>query len=148
MSNSLRAHGLQPTRLLRPWYFPGKSTGVGCHCLLLQVYKTMTLLLRYRYSGQQKHTMIVLIYLLLLGDCQLFHLEPVLECLIGKESESEVAQSCPTLRPHGVQPTRLLCPWDFPGNSTGLDCHFLLQGSSRPRDGTQVSRIVDRCFTV
>ena len=28
------SHGLQPTRLLRPWDFPGKSTGVGCHCLL------------------------------------------------------------------------------------------------------------------
>ena len=27
-------HRLQPTRLLRPWDFPGKSTGVGCHCLL------------------------------------------------------------------------------------------------------------------
>ena len=27
-------HGLQPTRLLHPWDFPGKSTGVGCHCLL------------------------------------------------------------------------------------------------------------------
>ena len=25
---------MQPTRLLRPWDFPGKSTGVGCHCLL------------------------------------------------------------------------------------------------------------------
>ena len=23
------------TRHLRPWDFPGKSTGVGCHCLLL-----------------------------------------------------------------------------------------------------------------
>ena len=31
----LRHHGLQPTRLLRPWDFPGKSMGVGCHCLLL-----------------------------------------------------------------------------------------------------------------
>ena len=30
----LATHGLQPTRLLRPWDFPGKSTGVGCHCLL------------------------------------------------------------------------------------------------------------------
>ena len=27
-------HGLQPSRLLHPWDFPGKSTGVGCHCLL------------------------------------------------------------------------------------------------------------------
>ena len=25
---------LQPSRLLHPWDFPGKSTGVGCHCLL------------------------------------------------------------------------------------------------------------------
>ena len=34
VSDSSRLHGLQPTRLLRPWDFPGKSTGVGCHCLL------------------------------------------------------------------------------------------------------------------
>ena len=34
VSNSSLPHGLQPTRLLRPWNFPGKSTGVGCHCLL------------------------------------------------------------------------------------------------------------------
>ena len=34
MSDSRRPHGLQPTRLLRPWALPGKSTGVGCHCLL------------------------------------------------------------------------------------------------------------------
>ena len=34
VSDSQRPHGLQPTRLLRPWDFPGKSTGVGCHCLL------------------------------------------------------------------------------------------------------------------
>ena len=33
MSDSPRPHGLQPTRLLRPWDSPGKS-GVGCHCLL------------------------------------------------------------------------------------------------------------------
>ena len=34
VSNPQRPHGLQPTRLLHPWDFPGKSTGVGCHCLL------------------------------------------------------------------------------------------------------------------
>ena len=34
VSNSSRPHGLQPTRLLCLWDFPGKSTGVGCHCLL------------------------------------------------------------------------------------------------------------------
>ena len=30
VSDSLWPHGLQPTRLLHPWDFPGKSTGVGC----------------------------------------------------------------------------------------------------------------------
>ena len=34
VSDSSRPHGLKPTRLLRPWDFPGKSTGVGCHFLL------------------------------------------------------------------------------------------------------------------
>ena len=34
VSNSLRPHGLQPTRLLCPWDFLGKSTGVACLCLL------------------------------------------------------------------------------------------------------------------
>ena len=35
MSDSVRPHRWQPTRLLHPWDFQGKSTGVGCHCLLL-----------------------------------------------------------------------------------------------------------------
>ena len=29
---------------------------------------------------------------------------------------------------HGLYPTRLLCPWNFPGKNTEVDCHFLLQG--------------------
>ena len=37
MSDSVRPHGLQPTRLLYPWDFPGRSTRVGCHCLLLSL---------------------------------------------------------------------------------------------------------------
>ena len=52
MSDSVRPHRRQPTRLPRPWDSPGKNTGVGCHFLL--------------------------------------------QCLKVK-SESEVAQSCPTL---------------------------------------------------
>ena len=32
------------------------------------------------------------------------------------------------LRPRGLQPARLLCPWDFPGKNIGVGCHFLLQG--------------------
>ena len=34
MSDPQLLHGLQPSRLLHPWDFPGRSTGVGCHCLL------------------------------------------------------------------------------------------------------------------
>ena len=34
MSNSVRPHRRQPTRLPRPWDSPGKNTGVGCHLLL------------------------------------------------------------------------------------------------------------------
>ena len=30
---------------------------------------------------------------------------------------------------HGLQPTRLLCPWDFPGKDTGVGGHLPLQGS-------------------
>ena len=32
------------------------------------------------------------------------------------------------LRPHALEPARLLSPWDFPGKNTGMSCHFLLQG--------------------
>ena len=49
----------------------------------------------------------------------------LLQCMKVK-SESDVAQSSPTLQPHGLQPTRLLRPWDFPGKSTGVGCHCLL----------------------
>ena len=34
MSNPQQSHGLCPTRLLHPWGFPDKSSGVGYHCLL------------------------------------------------------------------------------------------------------------------
>ena len=33
-----------------------------------------------------------------------------------------------SLRPHGLQPTRLFFPWDFPNKNTGVGVHFLLQG--------------------
>ena len=36
-------------------------------------------------------------------------------------------QSCPTLRPHRRQPTRLPRPWDSPGKNTGVGGHCLLQ---------------------
>ena len=38
-----------------------------------------------------------------------------------------VAVVSDSLRPHGLWPTRLLCPWDSPGMNTGVGCHALLQ---------------------
>ena len=45
-------------------------------------------------------------------------------------SSSSVSHSVvsDSLRPHGLSPTRLLCPWDSPGKNTGMGCHSLLQG--------------------
>ena len=40
-------------------------------------------------------------------------------------SSSVVSDS---LQPHGLQPARLLCPQNFLGKNTGVDCHSLLQG--------------------
>ena len=39
-----------------------------------------------------------------------------------------VTKSCRTLLFCDPMVCRLLCPWDFPGKSTGMGCHFLLQG--------------------
>ena len=41
----------------------------------------------------------------------------------------KLLQSCPTLwDSKDCKPARFLCPWDFPGKSIGVGCHFLLQG--------------------
>ena len=58
--------------------------------------------------------------------------------LRGKKSQALIVYVCvcvcqslvmsDSLRPHGLQPASLLCPWDFPGKNTGVSCHFLLQG--------------------
>ena len=40
-------------------------------------------------------------------------------------SSSVVSNS---LQPHGLQPARLLCPWNSLGKNTRVSCHFFLQG--------------------
>ena len=58
-----------------------------------------------------------------------------------------VAKSCPTLAIPWTVARRAPLPWDFPGKNTGVDCHFLLRGSSQPRNRTRVSCIAGRFFT-
>ena len=102
MSDSVRPHRRQPTRLHHPWDSPGKNTGVGCHFLL--------------------------------------------QCMKVK-SESEVAQSCPTLSN----------PMDC--SLLGSSIHAIFQArvldwgaiafsrvSSQTRDQTQVSCTSGRCY--
>ena len=48
-----------------------------------------------------------------------------------KWSRSVVSDS---LWPHGLQPTRLLHPWDLPGKSTGVGCHSLLRTEPLPHN--------------
>ena len=70
---------------------------------------------------------------------------PVHESEKWKGSRSVVSDP---QRPHGLQPTRLLCPWDFPGRSTGVGCrcHFHpvsapLKCRNRALHGTSVYRL-------
>ena len=53
-----------------------------------------------------------------------------------------------SLQPHGLYPTRALCPWNSPGKTTGVGCHSLLQEIFLTRDQTQVSWISGRFFTI
>ena len=105
MSDSLRPHGLQPTRLLHPWDFPDKHIGVGCHQLVLKI-KLRTLSLLYSFF-----------------KTLLQNLRSSLLCHGG----GLVTKSCPLLRLHGLQPARLLCPGNSPGKNAGVGCYFLFQ---------------------
>ena len=44
------------------------------------------------------------------------------------EVKGKFAQSCQTLHPHGLQPARLLCPWNSPSKNTGVNSCSILQG--------------------
>ena len=69
MSDSEWPHGLQPSRLLLPWDFPGKSTGVGCDCLLGSALYTPLIFLNTK-SGSKS----CLCHILSWGPGQSFHL--------------------------------------------------------------------------
>ena len=69
-----------------------------------------------------------------LGYCNMVYPVKVLFVFVVSHS---VRTNC--LQPHGLQPSRLLCPWNSPGKNTGVGCHFLLQGVFWPRDWTHIS---------
>ena len=59
-----------------------------------------------------------------------------------------VSKSCPTFCDSmDCSPSDSVCQWNFPGKNNGVDCHFLLWGSSQPRDQILISCIARRFFT-
>ena len=52
---------------------------------------------------------------------------PILKLLCAACKVTSVVSNA--LRPYGLQPTRLLCPWDSPGKNTRMGCHAFLQGT-------------------
>ena len=106
MSDSLQLHGLQPTRFLCSWNSSGRNTGVG-GCSLLQGL----------FPIQESN----------LG---LLHCKQVLYWLSYEKKERKWSRSVvsDSATPWTVACTRILHPWDFLGKSTGVGCHFLLQG--------------------
>ena len=86
VSDSSWPHGVQPTRLPRPWDFPCKSTGVGCHYLLRTIvsdsvrpHRRQPTRLPRPWDSPGKNTGV---------GCHF-----LLQCMKVK-SESEVAQAC------------------------------------------------------
>ena len=65
------------------------------------------------------------------GHENILDLEENIILIVVKVSQvycCSVAKLCLTLcEPHGLQPARFLCSWNFPGKNTGVSCHLLLQ---------------------
>ena len=120
VSDSLWSHGLLPARLLCPWTFPGKNTGVG-YFLHQRIFLT---------QGLNSHLLHLLQW-------------RVDSLPLAPPGKVEVAQSSPTLcdpmdyTVHGILQARILEWVAFPFS----------RGSSQPRHWTQVFRIAGRFFT-
>ena len=104
MSDSSRPHGLWPTRLLCPWDFPGKSTGVGCHCLL---HLTSIVIFIPRYFILFHAIISQIVFLISFSDCSLLAYKNITDfcalilfpatLLNVFISSAKLLQSCPTL---------------------------------------------------
>ena len=79
-------HGLKPIRLLCPWDFPGKNTRVGCHFLLQGIFPTQVL------------------------NLHLWHWQVDSFYLPFRSIQFSPSVLSDSLRPHGLQHTRLVCP--------------------------------------
>ena len=60
----------------------------------------------------------------ILSKYNLIHILSSINLVCGCVSRSVVSDF---LQPHGLQPARVICPWNSSGMNTGVDCHSLLQ---------------------
>ena len=97
MSDSVRSHRRQPTRLPHPWDSPGKNTGVGCHFLLQCIKVRSESEFAQSCPTPSDPTDCSLPGSSIHGISQARTLEWVAISSPMHGSESEVAQSCPTL---------------------------------------------------
>ena len=124
VSDSVRPHRRQPTRLPHPWDSPGKNTGVGCHFLLqcmkvktesavAQSCLTLSDPMDCSPPGSSVHGIFP-------GKSTGVGYHFLLQCTKLK-SDSEVAQSCPILSdPMDCSLPGSSAPWDFPGYWSGV----------------------------
>ena len=132
MSDSVKPHGLQLAWFLCPWNSPGKNTTRSCHFLL------------QGSSQLRDRTQVSCITGRLFTRCLSHQGSPkhkwkaFPQKSVSSETYPYLCYSCTVCcecsfmsgssRPHGLQPTRPHCPWNFPGKNDGVGCHFLLQG--------------------
>ena len=147
MFNSVQPHRWQPTRISHPWDSPGKNNGVDCHFLLqcmkvkgesevAQSCLTLCDLMDCSLPGSSIHGIFqarvlewvplpspeeaaIMIQLFTemkrQNSVHIIFLSSFIETYLFYSHKSSYRQSF------------LLCPWDFPGKSTGVGCHCLLQ---------------------
>ena len=117
-------------------YLPGESTGAKSlqSCQTLQPHRRQPTRLPCPWDSPGKNTGV---------GCHF-----LLQCM-KVQSESEVAQSCPTLSdPMDCSPPGSSIHGIFQARVLEWDAIAFSRGSSWPRDRTQISCIVSRCFTV
>ena len=77
-----------------------------------------------------------------------FSLQRLLEFLPDNSPSVSCSVMFDSLWSHGLQPSRLLCPWNSPRKNAKMDGYSLLQRIFWPRDQTPACCIAGRFFTL
>ena len=102
--------------------FTQTNQEISLDCLVLSIFVSLLLVIVWR----KKHSCVLSVFQKVCVGCVCVHTHRERDLFIYVHACS-VIQSCPTLQPHGLQPTRLLCPQNFPGKNTGIGSHFFIQ---------------------